>query len=313
MLFIAPAEKINSIKTKIRNLTSSRVVTPKDIARIAGHMIALGPAFGNISQLFTRQMYAFIESSDFWYQRKILPDGVREELKFWLNNLDDKNGHSILRNPIITKIIYSDASKVGYGGYIVQRMGCTIAQRKFSPNETNTSSTYRELAAVLYMLQSFKSILRNETIQWNSDNQNVGRIIQVGSTKPVLQLLALQIYHLCLQNNNKIHSVSRPREENTLADHFSRPNDTDDFGIDFKSFYYIQRKLGARTVDRFADDKNTKLNRFNSKYYCPNSEAADAFSVNWQGEFNWLLSARVIIQQQLIPYLRWIQEFSVAN
>ena len=212
MLFIAPAEKINSIKTKIRHLTSSRVVTPKDIARIAGHMIALGPAFGNIPQLFTRQMYAFMESRDFWYQRKILPERVREELKFWLNNLDDKNGHSILSNPIITKIIYSDASQMGYGGYIVQRMGCTIAQGKFSPNETNTSSTYRELAAELYMLQGFKGILRNETIQWNSDNQNVGSIIQVGSTKPVLQSLALQIYQLCLRNNNKVHSVCMEAE-----------------------------------------------------------------------------------------------------
>ena len=78
-----------------------------------------------------------------------------------------------------------------------------------------------------------------------------------------------------------------PREENTLADYYSRPNDTDDFGIDFKTFYFIQRKLGICTIDRFADDKNTKLNRFNSKYFCPNTEDVDAFSVNWQGEFNW--------------------------
>ena len=33
---------------------------------------------------------------------------------------------------------------------------------------------------------------------------------------------------------------------------------SDDFGIDYKTFYYIQRKLGFCTVDRFADDKNSK-------------------------------------------------------
>ena len=109
------------------------------------------------------------------------------------------------------------------------------------------------------MLQSFKHLLINESILWNPDNQNVGRIIQVGSTKPDLHSLALQIYYMCMQNNNRIHSVWIPREENTLAAHYSRSNDTDDFGIDSKTFYFIQRKLGICTIDRFADDKNTKL------------------------------------------------------
>ena len=62
-----------------------------------------------------------------------------------------------------------------------------------------------------------------------------------------------------------------------MADYYSRPNDTGD--IDYETFC---------TVDRIADDKNTKLKRFNSKYYCPNTEAVNAFSVNWQGELNWL-------------------------
>ena len=69
----------------------------------------------------------------------------------------------------------------------------------------------------------------------------------------------LSKYYICMQNNNRIHSVWIPREENRLADHYSRPNDTNDFGIDFKTFYFIQRKLGICTIDRFADDKNTKI------------------------------------------------------
>ena len=134
--------------------------------------------------------------------------------------------HSIKNNPITTKIVYSVA--------IVQRLGHTVAQVKFSEQDQNTSSTYRELAAIVCMLQSFKNLLINESIQWNSNNQNVERILQVGSIKPDLHSLALQIYYMCIQNNNRIHSVWIPREENTLADHYSRPNDTDDFGIDFK-------------------------------------------------------------------------------
>ena len=154
---------------------------------------------------------------------------MRQECTFWLKNPDGRNSHSIKNNTIITKIVYSDASDSGYGSYIVQRLGHTVAQGQISEQVQNTSSTYRELAAIVYMLQSFKQLLINESIQWNSNNQNVGRIIQVGSTKPDLHSLALQIYYLCMQNNNRIHSVWIPREENTLADHYSRPNDTDDW------------------------------------------------------------------------------------
>ena len=42
------------------------------------------------------------------------------------------------------------------------------------------------------------------------------------------------------------------------------------------------------TIDRFADDFNKKVNKFNSKYYCPQTQQVDAFAVDWSGEFNWL-------------------------
>ena len=110
----------------------------------------------------------------------------------------------------------------------------------------------------------------------------------MGSSKPQLHTLALRIYEICIAKNNKIVSVWIPREENELADYYSRPNDTNNFTIDYNTFYYIQRSLGHCTVDRFADDKNAKLRRFNSKFYCPNAEAVDTFTCNWQGEMNWL-------------------------
>ena len=41
-------------------------------------------------------------------------------------------------------------------------------------------------------------------------------------------------------------------------------------------------------LTRFADDKNSKLPRFNSKFLCPRSEAVNVFSCDWHGEINWL-------------------------
>ena len=288
MEFVAPAEKIQTLKNLLRLFIARKLATPKEIAKIAGRIISLKPAIGTLTSLFTRHQYKFIESRSHWHERKQIPQSIKDEFTFWLKNLDDKNGHCIKNNPSITKIVYSDASDRGYGGYIVQKLGNTVAQGSFSRPEQNTSSTHRELLAVVNILKSFTDVLRNENILWHSDNSNVGRIIEVGSTKPDLQEIALQIYEICIANNNRIFSVWIPREENTLADYYARPSDTDNFGIDYKTFYYIQRSFGMCNIDRFADDKNTKLKRFNSKYFCPNTEAVNAFTCNWEGDFNWL-------------------------
>ena len=42
-------------------------------------------------------------------------------------------------------------------------------------------------------------------------------------------------------------------------------------------------------MDRFASDYNTKCIRFNSRWWCRNTEGVNAFSQNWQGENNWIV------------------------
>ena len=43
----------------------------------------------------------------------------------------------------------------------------------------------------------------------------------------------------------------------------------------------LTNKWGKVTIDRFASHTNKKTQRFNSKYICPGSEGANAFSVDW--------------------------------
>jgi len=51
---------------------------------------------------------------------------------------------------------------------------------------------------------------------------------------------------------------------------------------------YIEKTFGKFTVDRFADSRNTKVEAFNSRFYCPKTQGVNAFSLNWKNEFNWL-------------------------
>ena len=53
-------------------------------------------------------------------------------------------------------------------------------------------------------------------------------------------------------------------------------------------FCYLETNWGSHTIDRFADYLNTKLPRFNSKYWNPGSESIDAFICDWEHENNYL-------------------------
>ena len=143
----------------------------------------MGPAIGPLTRLFTRKMYHFIDGASTW--DGILPTNqeVIQEMEFWANNLDAVNGYHIKEMHAYSKIVYTDASGYGYGGYILQKLGDVIAQGKFSHMEREGSSTYRELLAVKYVLDSLTTYLKHQVVLWHSDNINVARILEVGSSK----------------------------------------------------------------------------------------------------------------------------------
>ena len=148
-------------------------------------------------------------------------------------------------------------------------------------------STWRELKAISTVLESFASQLANEHIRWFTDNQNVVNIILHGSKRPMLQTEALKVFHLSLVHNLVIEPEWIPREENLVADYISKVRDYDDWMLHPVIFEQLNALWGPHDVDRFANYHNRQLERFNSRFWNPQSEAVDAFTVNWHGENNW--------------------------
>ena len=60
------------------------------------------------------------------------------------------------------------------------------------------SSTLREILAVRKVLESFAPKLAGLCVKWFTDNQNVARIIDIGSPKLPLQEEAKRIFHICI-------------------------------------------------------------------------------------------------------------------
>jgi len=123
MEFSVPSHKIEHLLLMISQLIRNNNCSPKQISRVAGHIISMSIAIGPLTQLFTRNMYKFIETRDSWFTRYFLDEELEFELKFWQRALREANGFRILNQPVTTRIVYSDASGTGYGGYIVEKLG----------------------------------------------------------------------------------------------------------------------------------------------------------------------------------------------
>ena len=75
--------------------------------------------------------------------------------------------------------------------------------------------------------------------------------------------------------------------------------DYDDWRVKRDYFLLAEEKWGPHSVDRFANHENTQLPRFNSRFWCPGTEAVDAFSVSWVGENNLLVPPIFLIPKVL--------------
>ena len=91
---------------------------------------------------------------------------------------------------------------------------------------------------------------------------------------------------MCTKYHIVLTPVWIPREENHLADYLSKVTDVDDWGIQPQ---WVTTLWGPFTIDQFATWYNTKCNRFNSRFWNPICEGINAFSLNWQGENNWVV------------------------
>ena len=160
-------------------------------------------------------------------------------------------------------------------------------QGQWTLEESKYSSTWREIEAVARTLCAVACKLSNQRVRWFSDNQNVVRIIQVGSRKQNLQSIALEILKLAMKHNIKLEPEWVPREANVLADYLSRIIDYDDWGLAQDVFSILDCRWGPHTIDRFANKHNTKLERFNSRFWEEGTEAVDAFTVDWKGDNNY--------------------------
>ncbi len=265
-----PQEKLTALRSMLDEARRSECIRARRLASIVGRIISMSLAFGPVSRLMTRSLYAVLEARH-----------------AWCSSLQEYNAQPIWHSPSAVRVVYSDASDTGYGGYVVEHGNC-VSYGLWTADEAKQSSTWRELAAVHLVLKSVAPKLVNCRVRWFTDNQNVSRILVVGSRKPLLHAIALKVFSLVVSCQIHLEPEWIPRGRNEQADYLSRIVDYDDWFLNPLVFVDLDRAWGPHTVDRFADANNRQVQRFNSRCWNPGTEAVDAFTVNWADENNWL-------------------------
>lgn len=194
-------------------------------------------------------------------------------------------------------MLFSDASSTGCGAFI--QGSSLVCHRNWSTEESQKSSTWRKLFAIKFALNAFDSQLVGQRVRCFTDNQNVVRVVQVGSMVKELHDIALDVFLLTSQRNIQLDVNWLPREQNSQADFVRKIINFDDYSVNDEIFLQLDELWGTHSVDRFACSYNSKLPRFNSRVLQPGTEAVDAFSQDWSTENNWLVPPTVLIGRSL--------------
>jgi hypothetical protein len=204
--FEAPEDKLKRFKKNIwHNLKNKNNCGPRELAKTVGKMCSLFHVFGSIVYILTKDATHWIANRQNWALRVPLNRNVIQELEFWERNLK-----AAIRMPLVTdmtrdtKIIYSDASSTGCGAFIVGDRTTEMVHH-WTEQERKTSSTWREIKAVVLFLELHAHKFRGTSIKWYTDNQGVPRIVHKGSMVQALNKCALEILQLCLTND--IHII----------------------------------------------------------------------------------------------------------
>ena len=90
-----------------------------------------------------------------------------------------------------------------------------------------------------------------------------------------------------------------PHNNNDVVDGISKLIDYDNWQTTVKFFQKISEIWGKLTIDRFANNENTKTEKFNSKYLCPGTSKVNAFTVSWSCENNYLAPPICLIPEAI--------------
>jgi hypothetical protein len=289
-LFKVPIRRWEALKTSVGLILASKGVRvqARKLASVVGMVISMKLAWGPITQLYTRNLYHILNnvlSLNCWIT---VSDEALNELHFW-NDLPRLRFESDIWPSMsgLSIKIATDASDIGWGGHTLS--GITyVAHEYFSQWEAIQSSTYRELLGVNRCLQALLDKCKGKFVVLQVDAMNLLGIINRGSPKLPLNVLARELFWFCLLHKITISVEWVPRESNAFADEISKMLIPDDWSISRSFFNWLDFKWGPHTIDLFSSNENNLCELFYSLHWCRACSGVNAFGFDWSRNNCWI-------------------------
>lgn len=277
--------KIAKIKKALQEAVVKPSTTPRALAGIAGKIVSTSPAIMPAA-LFSRSLFQAIKGKASWDEIFPNPEAVRRTADFWLTNIDRLNGRNWWPKPVVLKVT-SDASGVGFGGYLHKGKEQLPFTGTFSKQQAESSSTAREVrgyaAGLEIAAQQFPHMLREAAILIEGDNQ--GAIAAINSLRsPVSEIndLLKGVFEICAELGADVIGKWIPRGELTEADALSREPDATDWGISRELYDSACSLFGCYpSVDMFASNVHHTVDSFVSHFFTPGCLAVNALRLDW--------------------------------
>ena len=286
--FFIPERKLLRIEQGGNNLLRLRKVQLRDAARWIGLLISCSKAIGPTVRLRTRNFYCWLNRNvdvSSYNHHFPLDEESREEVEFWVKSIRNLNGYSFTPELTVSETRYTvvtDASSIGCFGFMIEDKYQILARRKFSAEEFKSSSTARELLALEAVYTSDNTAGLEGNVLHLTDNQAVCVIMEVGSKKPSLMKIVMNILRAAKEKNIKLRCEWRPRDHYLIqhADLGSRSFDDSAISLNFESFLVITEFFAdfQFDVDCMAQEWNKKANIFYSKLWEEGSAGINFFS-----------------------------------
>lgn len=287
-LLTVSGERIQKLKKALAGLVRAHYTNARELAKVAGYLLSMSMVLGPVARLWTRAIYRAIDRRSNWSSTMAITADVNAELEFWYGSLDNLHGQLIWKMCSRSLLIASDASSIGWGGCMPGREQLG-ARGSWDWEEMEKSSTWRELRAARLVLQSYAALIQGERVTLRLDSQPAASVLLHGSNKAHLHAEAVDIYWFIQRNSSTVEVQWVPREENQLADYYSKIVDEDDWMLNRQIFRWLDDMWGPHTLDAFASTRNAQVERFCSRWWNPGCLAIDAFTHPWENENMWLV------------------------
>jgi len=292
-----PEDKLKSALPLLRTVASATQLPARQLAQAAGKLMSFSSAFAP-AKAYSVEFFSLIDALHRkpweWDRSVLITPRLQADARWLMENLLTLNGRPAWK-PSRLRVLFVDASTTGWGATFEGRTAAGSWARRIPARWI----TQAEAQTVLLGLESFADLLRHNWVSVHIDNVGAQFTVVKGGRQDWQKDIMRRIHDFCWRNDIWLFNTVHVPSELNPADDPSRQIDTADWRVAPEIFHYLDRLFGPHTIDRMADRRNAQLPRFNSRWYCPGSEAVDCFTQDWAGETNWVVPPFCLIHRVL--------------